>query len=117
MGLLLICCSGQGPHLVMTGEPRGFSRVAAGFSCQALFFGAPKSLQMETAAMKLKDAYSLDTFLAHLLFCYLVITTVRQGHHHRVPAWLMDQESFLTAFALTSLGLLFTQQLSGLLKM
>jgi len=27
--------------------------------CQILFFGAPKSLQMVTAAMKLKDAYSL----------------------------------------------------------
>ena len=27
--------------------------------CQTLFFGAPKSLQMVTAAMKLKDAYSL----------------------------------------------------------
>jgi len=26
---------------------------------QTLFFGAPKSLQMVTAAMKLKDAYSL----------------------------------------------------------
>ena len=26
---------------------------------QALFFGAPKSLQMVIAAMKLKDAYSL----------------------------------------------------------
>ena len=25
-------CSGQGPHLVMTGEPRGFARVAVGFS-------------------------------------------------------------------------------------
>ena len=25
-----------------------------------LFFGAPKSLQMLTAAMKLKDAYSLE---------------------------------------------------------
>ena len=32
MGLLLIRCSGQGPHLVMTGEPRGFSQAAAGFS-------------------------------------------------------------------------------------
>ena len=29
--------------------------------CQALFWGAPKSLQMVTAAMKLKDAYSLKT--------------------------------------------------------
>ena len=28
--------------------------------CQILFFGAPKSLQMVTAAMKLKDAYSSD---------------------------------------------------------
>ena len=27
--------------------------------CQTLFWGAPKSLQMVTAAMKLKDAYSL----------------------------------------------------------
>ena len=28
--------------------------------CQTLFFGAPKSLQMVTAAMKLKDLYSLE---------------------------------------------------------
>ena len=28
--------------------------------CQTLFFGAPKSLQREIAAMKLKDAYSLE---------------------------------------------------------
>ena len=28
--------------------------------CQTLYFGAPKSLQMVTAAMKLKDAYSLE---------------------------------------------------------
>ena len=28
--------------------------------CQILFWGAPKSLQMVTAAMKLKDAYSLE---------------------------------------------------------
>ena len=27
---------------------------------QTLFWGAPKSLQMLTAAMKLKDAYSLE---------------------------------------------------------
>ena len=30
---------------------------------QCLFFGAPKSLQMVTAAMKLKDAYSLEGML------------------------------------------------------
>ena len=28
--------------------------------CQTLFFGTSKSLQMVTAAMKLKDAYSLE---------------------------------------------------------
>ena len=28
--------------------------------CQTLYFGAPKSLQMVTAAMKLKDSYSLE---------------------------------------------------------
>ena len=28
--------------------------------CQTLVLGAPKSLQMVTAAMKLKDAYSLE---------------------------------------------------------
>jgi len=28
--------------------------------CQTLFFWAPQSLQMVTAAMKLKDTYSLE---------------------------------------------------------
>ena len=28
--------------------------------CQTLFWGAPKSLQMVTAAMKIKDTYSLE---------------------------------------------------------
>ena len=28
--------------------------------CQTLFWGAPKTLKMVTAAMKLKDAYSLE---------------------------------------------------------
>ena len=32
VGLLLRRCSGKGPHLAMTGEPRGFSQVTAGFS-------------------------------------------------------------------------------------
>ena len=31
-----------------------------GKQCQTLFFGAPKSLQMVIAAMKLKEAYSLE---------------------------------------------------------
>ena len=33
-----------------------------GKQCQTLFWGAPKSLQMVTAAMKLKDAYSLEGY-------------------------------------------------------
>ena len=32
----------------------------SGNSVRLLFWGAPKSLQMVTAAMKLKDAYSLE---------------------------------------------------------
>ena len=31
-----------------------------GKQCQTFFLGAPKSLQMVTAAMKLKDTYSLE---------------------------------------------------------
>ena len=34
--------------------------------CQTLFLGAPKSLQMVTAAMKLKDAYSLEEVMTNL---------------------------------------------------
>ena len=34
--------------------------IASCKQCQTLFLGAPKSLQMVTAAMKLKDAYSLE---------------------------------------------------------
>ena len=36
------------------------SREIDGETCQTLFFWAPKSLQMVMAAMKLKDAYSLE---------------------------------------------------------
>ena len=34
--------------------------------CQTLFLGAPKSLQMVIAAMKLKDAYSLKKVMTNL---------------------------------------------------
>ena len=34
--------------------------------CQSLFFWAPKSLQMVTVAMKLKDAYSLEEVMTNL---------------------------------------------------
>ena len=35
-------------------------KVSLNLKCQSLFFWALKSLQMVTAAMKLKDAYSLE---------------------------------------------------------
>ena len=35
--------------------------------CQTLFLGAPKSLQMVIAAMKLKDAYSLTSLVAQMV--------------------------------------------------
>ena len=37
----------------------------------ALFWGAPKSLQIMTAAMKLKDAYSLKEVMTNLLLLLL----------------------------------------------
>ena len=37
-----------------------------GKQCQTLFWGAPKSLQMVIAAMKLKDAYSLEGVMSNL---------------------------------------------------
>ena len=42
-----------------------------GKQCQTLCFWAPKSLQMVTAAMKLKDAYSLEcsSLVAQRLKC------------------------------------------------
>ena len=52
IGGLHVCCSGQGPHLTMTGEPRGFAQDAAGsrvFSSTTVqkhqFFGAQSPLQ------------------------------------------------------------------------
>ena len=47
-----IMASGPITSWQIDGEP--------GKQCQTLFFGAPKSLQMVTEAMKLKDAYSLE---------------------------------------------------------
>src|SRR5574337_935705 len=47
VGLLLRRCSGKGLHLAMTGEPRGFSRVAAGFSSYDGEFRMPLVLAQE----------------------------------------------------------------------
>ena len=39
--LLLSRCSRKGPHLALTGEPRGFSRVSVGFSSYDVEFRLP----------------------------------------------------------------------------
>ena len=44
----------------LIGSPCGIICLKQWKQCQTLFWGAPKSLQMVTAAMKLKDAYSLE---------------------------------------------------------
>ena len=55
VGLKLAFSNLRSWHLVpsLHGKQRGKQ-------CQTLFFWAPKSLQMVTAAMKLKDTYSLE---------------------------------------------------------
>ena len=45
---------------IMTSGPITSWEIGMGKQCQTLYFGAPKSLQMVTAAMKLKDTYSLE---------------------------------------------------------
>ena len=46
---------------IMTSGPiTSWEMGKQGKQCQTLFFWAPKSLQMVTAAMKLKDTYSLE---------------------------------------------------------
>ena len=53
----VICCSGFAKSWVQIPSLHG---KQMGKQWQSLFTGAPKSLQMVTAAMKLKDAYSLE---------------------------------------------------------
>ena len=45
---------------IMASSPITSWEIDGEKQCQTLFFWAPKSLQMVTAAMKLKDAYSLE---------------------------------------------------------
>ena len=45
---------------IMASSPITSREIDGEKKCQTLFWGAPKSLQMVTAAMKLKDAYSLE---------------------------------------------------------
>ena len=46
--------------------------------CQTLFLGAPKSLQMVTASMKLKDAYSLEEKLWQIAYWKAEIALCQQ---------------------------------------
>ena len=65
VGLLSRHCSGKGPHLVMRGEPRGFSRVAAGFSSYDVEHreplvvpqGSPISIQVVRATWELLTSH------------------------------------------------------------
>ena len=46
---------------IMVSHPITSWEIDGGWKqCQTLFWGTPKSLQMVTAAMKLKDAHSLE---------------------------------------------------------
>ena len=45
---------------IMASGPISSWQIDGETVCQTLFFWAPKSLQMVTTAMKLKDAYSLE---------------------------------------------------------
>ena len=63
--------------------------------CQTLFLGAPKSLQMVTAAVKLKDAYSLEGKLWPTQTAYSKAGPSSQGYGFssgRVWMWELDCE-------------------------
>ena len=55
-----LCQVGGGPLLLCCFCCCFFFNISQWKQCQTLFFWAPKSLKMVTAAMKLKDAYSLE---------------------------------------------------------
>ena len=50
----------QKTKIMASGPITSWEMEKQGKQCQTLFLGAQKSLQMVTAAMKLKDAYSLE---------------------------------------------------------
>ena len=53
--------SAQKTKIMASGPITPYKRMGKQWKqCQTLFFWAPKSLQMVIAAMKLKDAYSLE---------------------------------------------------------
>ena len=53
----------QETKIMASGRITSWQKWGNSGKCQTLFYGAPKSLQMVTAAMKLKDTYcSLSSF-------------------------------------------------------
>ena len=50
----------QKTKITASGPITSWDRWGNRGNCQLYFWGAPKSLQMVTAAMKLKDTYSLE---------------------------------------------------------
>ena len=55
--------------------------------CQTLFSGAPKSLQMVTAAMKLKDAYSLEGKLWPTYIAYSKAEILKYTWNYMIIPW------------------------------
>ena len=66
MGLPLRRCSGQGPHLAKTLEPRVFSRVAAGFSSYDVDFRLPLVLALGSPNFPSSCEGKLDVVLEPL---------------------------------------------------
>ena len=64
VGLLLRCCGGQGAHAAKTMEPRGFSRVAAGFSSYDGDFRLPLVLALGSQNFPLSSERKLGVVLA-----------------------------------------------------
>ena len=95
VGLHLRRCSGQGPNLAMTREPRGFSRVASGFSNYEGEFRLPLLLAQEvkSSIRVVKESWRLLSSHCrakrlHLHLCPgpNVPLQGRQGYRGRIPA-------------------------------
>ena len=56
--------------------------------CQTLFFWTPKSLQMVIAAMKLKDAYSLEPIFIAALF--IIAKTRKKPKYQTTDGWIKN---------------------------
>ena len=65
LGLLLTRCRGQGPHLGMAGESRGFSQGAAGFSSYDGEFRLPLVLAQEVQSSIRVSRESWGLLLSH----------------------------------------------------